>query len=136
MTINFGILSAATFTSFLVGTILLAVAPNTMEPTEQAPIVPSVSAAPANAGHDPVSDQTIKELEARRSGAFREAQRLSEKVSKMQTSRVEQLEVELARTRRDAQRGNQRIKELEDNRVQSTRAAKTALKELLEELGS
>ena len=136
MTINFGILSAATFTSFLVGTILLAVAPNTMEPTEQARTVPSASAAPAKVGHDPVSDRTIKELESRRSGAFREAERLSERISKLRTSRVNQLEAELARADREVRRGKQRIKELEDDRFQATQETQKALKELIEELGS
>ena len=136
MTINFGILSAATFTSFLVGSVLLAVAPNTIEPMEQARTVSNASGTPANVGHDPASDRTIEELEARRSVAFREAERLSERISKLRTSRVNQLEAELARADRELRRGKQRIKELEDDRLQATQETQKALKKLIEELGS
>ena len=124
------------FASALLGTGLLRMAAHGGGQVAQAAPAPHVTQTPSNVQLYTEPERPIEELEARRSDALREAVELSERISKLRTSRVEQLEAELARARRDVQGGNQRIKELEGDRFQATRETQKALKKLVEELGS
>ena len=131
------------FASALLGTGLLRMAAHGGGQVAQAATPPQVTGVPSNVQSYTEPERPnvepkrpIEELEARRSGALREAVELSERLSKLRASQIEHLEAELARADRDVQRSDQRIRELEDDRVQATRETHKALTELIEALGS
>ena len=131
------------FASALLGTGLLRMAAHGGGQVAQAATPPQVTGVPSNVQRYTEPERPnvepkrpIEELEARRSGALREAVELSERLSELRASRIEHLEADLAQARLAVQRSNQKVKALEDDRNKAARSTKQALKKVIEELGS
>ena len=131
------------FASALLGTGLLRMAAHGGGQVAQAATPPQVTGVPSNVQSyteperpNAEPKRPIEELEARRSGALREAVELSERLSKLRASRIEQLEADLEQARLEVQSSNQKIKALEEDRNQAARSTRQALKKVIEKLDS